>query len=50
MRASEFLREFDASGYNQRYTLYTGDEYNTYKVDTFSDLDAAIEELSLIHI
>jgi len=48
MRASDFLTEFDASGYKQRYTLYTGDEYNTYKVDTFSDLDDAIEEVSFL--
>ena len=48
MRASDFLTEFDASDYKQRYTLYTGDEYNTYKVDTFSDLDAAIEEVSFL--
>jgi hypothetical protein len=43
-----YVREFDASDYKQRYTLYTGDEYNTYKVDTFSDLDDAIEEVSFL--
>lgn len=42
------LNEFDASGYKQRYTLYTGDAHNTYKVDTFSDLDAAIEEVDFL--
>ncbi len=47
-KAEGSLNEFDASGYKQRYTLYTGDAHNTYKVDTFSDLDAAIEEVDFL--
>lgn len=48
MRASDFLTEFDASGYSERYTLYAGDAHNTYKVDTFLNLEDAIEEVRFL--
>lgn len=48
LRAKEFITEFDASGYKQRYTLYTGDAHKMHKVDTFADLEDAIEEVRFL--
>ena len=48
MRAKEFIREFDASGYNQRYTLYTGDAHTMHKIDTFAELEDAIDEVRFL--